>query len=75
MAQDRIKVEMGFTRNLGNFQSMRIDVGLESDRLDGETEAQHFRRVYDFVETNYLAEFEETEKEVKEKIKDHKAGK
>lgn len=69
---DRINVDMGFTRNLGNFQTMRIDIGLASDRLEGETKEEHFRRVYEFVEYNYLAEFDDTEAEVKEKIKSEK---
>lgn len=66
---DRIMVDMGFTRNLGNYQSMRIDIGLESDRLEDETKEEHFKRVYEFVESNYLAQFEDTEAEVKAKIK------
>lgn len=69
MAENRISVDMGFTRNLGNFQTMRIDVGFSSDRQENETEEEHFRRVYDFVKNNYLAEFDEVEAEVKVKTK------
>lgn len=66
---DRISIQMGFTRNLGGFQTMRIDAGLESDRLEGETIQQHWERVYGFVEEHYLAEFDDTEAEVRAKMK------
>jgi hypothetical protein len=31
MARDRVKVALGRTLNLGNFESLRIDIGLEMD--------------------------------------------
>lgn len=68
---DRVIVQMSFTRNLGNFQSMRVEVGLESDRLDSEKNSdEHFKRVYDWVEKKFLQEFEDTELEVKKKIRE-----
>jgi len=70
---DRINVQMSFTRNLGNFQSMKFDVGLESDRLDSETNADaHFKRIYDFVERKFMEQFDDLESDVKEKIKKDK---
>lgn len=66
---DRITVNLGFTHNIGNFNSVRADVGLESDRLEGESISEHFSRVYNFVETKFLEEFEDTEAEVQKKIK------
>ena len=66
---DRINITMGFKRNLGNFQSMLLDAGLESDRLEGETIEQHWERVYGFVERKYLQEFDDLEAEVRAKMK------
>lgn len=67
---DRIHVSMGFTRNLGNFQSLKLDIGLESDRLDTEKNAdQQFQRIYDFVERKFMEEFDDLENDVKEKAK------
>lgn len=66
---DRVSVGMGFKRNLKNYQSMDIHVSLSSDAGDGEDAEALFRRVYDFVESHFLAEFENTEEEVKELTK------
>lgn len=67
---DRIHVSMGFTRNLGNFQSLKLDIGLESDRLDSEQNADaQFKRIYDFVERKFLEEFDDLEADVKKKAK------
>lgn len=46
----RVKVSFGRTINLGNFESFRADVGLESDKRDGETIDAAFRRVADEAE-------------------------
>ena len=43
------------TLNLGNFQSLRVEVGLDDDQRPDETTAEAFERVYQFVETQ-LAE-------------------
>jgi len=51
----KVTVSLGYTLNLGNFQSLRIDLGIEDSKRDGENTAEAFERVYDFVE-NKLAE-------------------
>ncbi len=33
----RVKVDLSFTRNLGNYESIRINVGVEDDVRSGET--------------------------------------
>jgi hypothetical protein len=53
--ETKIKVMLGYTLNLGNFQSLRIDVGVDDSRRDGENINEAFERVYAFVE-NKLAE-------------------
>lgn len=65
---DRVSVGMGFKRNLGNYQSMDVHISYSSDALQNEGADDLLRRVYDFVETNFLAEFEDTEKDVKAAI-------
>ena len=50
-----VKVSLGMTLNLGNFQSLRVEVGLDDDQRSGETTEEAFERVYQFVETQ-LAE-------------------
>lgn len=62
----RVTVTMGFTRNMGNFESLRIDVGLEASRLNGEDSKDTFNRVYSFVEERLMEKFSETEQALKE---------
>lgn len=60
---------MGFKRSLGNYQSMDIHISLSSDAKENETQEELLHRVYDFVETNFLKEFENTEEEVQGALK------
>lgn len=53
--ETKVNVTLGYTLNLGNFQSLRIDLGIEDSRRDGENISDAFERVYEFVE-NKLAE-------------------
>ena len=46
----KVTVSLGYTLNLGNFQSLRIDLGIEDNKRDGENTAEAFERVYSFVE-------------------------
>lgn len=46
----RVKVDLSFTRNLGNYESIRINVGIEDDARSGETVDIATERVYGFVE-------------------------
>ena len=34
--EGRVKVELGLTYNLGNYESLRVSVGLEEHYVDGE---------------------------------------
>lgn len=43
MANDRVKVSLGRTINLGNFESFRVDVGLEADVRPNETRDARFK--------------------------------
>jgi hypothetical protein len=55
MEETKVNVALGYTLNLGNFQSLRIDIGIQDSKRDGETTGDAFDRVYKFVETK-LAE-------------------
>ncbi len=33
----KVKVDLSFTRNLGNYESIKIGVGIEDDVIQGET--------------------------------------
>lgn len=46
----RIKVSMGVTINTGNFESVRVDVGVDDDLRVGETALDGYNRVSSFVE-------------------------
>lgn len=61
----RVTVTMGFTRNMGNFESLRIDVGVESSALAGETVDAAVERVYRFTESKLEEKFTETEEELR----------
>ena len=51
----KVKVALGYTLNLGNFQSLRIDLEVSDNKREAETTNDAFERVYEFVE-NKLAE-------------------
>jgi hypothetical protein len=51
----KVKVALGYTLNLGNFQSLRIDLEVSDNKREAETTNEAFERVYEFVE-NKLAE-------------------
>lgn len=42
---DRLKVTYGRTINIGNFESVRIEVGMESDVRKDETSAEAFEQL------------------------------
>lgn len=46
----RISATLGYTLNLGNFQSLRLDLGVTDDRREGENIDEAFERIYTFVE-------------------------
>lgn len=67
MTPTRITVSLGYTRNMGNFESLRVDIGVSDDRRNGETPEQAFDRVYAFVEQKLIDKVQETEKELNAK--------
>jgi len=61
----RVKVDLSFTRNLGNYESIKIGVGVEDDVRQGETVDAATERVYTFVENKLIQKTEEVEEELK----------
>jgi hypothetical protein len=51
----KVNVTLGYTLNLGNFQSLRLDLGVVDNARNGETVDQAFERVYKFVEDKLTA--------------------
>lgn len=64
MAQDRVEVSLGFTRNMKNFNSLRVDVSYASDAGKDETAEELLERVFSFVDEKFNNKFEEVEKQV-----------
>lgn len=46
----KVTVGLGYTLNLGNFQSLRIDLSITDNRRENENTSEAFERVYAFVE-------------------------
>jgi hypothetical protein len=61
----RVKVDLSFTRNLGNYESIKIGVGVEDDVRQGETVDAATERVYTFVEEKLIQKTVEVEEELK----------
>jgi hypothetical protein len=63
----KVSVTLGYTLNLGNFQSLRLDLGVVDNRRDGENINDAFERVYKFVEDKLTEKVNEAEAEINEK--------
>ena len=61
----RVKVDLSFTRNLGNYESIKIGVGVEDDIREGENVDTATERVYQFVENKLIEKTREVEEELK----------
>lgn len=62
----KINVTLGYTLNLGNFQSLRLDLGIVDSKRDGETTNEAFERVYKFVEDKLTEKINEAKEEINE---------
>lgn len=60
----RVKVALGYTLNLGNFQSLRIDLEVADTKREGENTNDAFERVYDFVENKLAEKVKEASQEI-----------
>lgn len=60
----RVSYSVGFTRNMGNFESLRIDISVEDEPRGEENTSQAYNRVKDFVESRLFDAVEELESQV-----------
>lgn len=61
----KVKVDLSFTRNLGNYESIKIGIGIEDIVRTGETVSSATERVYKFVEEKLIEKTREVEEELK----------
>lgn len=74
MPEPRIRVEMGFKANVGNYQSLDVRIALEDDVRESDRERNPAKngvdaaleRVYTYVEAELERRLEETKRAVKE---------
>lgn len=64
--ETKVNVTLGYTLNLGNFQSLRLDIGVVDSRRDNETINEAFERVYGFVEAKLAEKINEAKAEIDE---------
>ena len=62
--QTKVSVTLGYTLNLGNFQSLRVDIGCTDSLRQDETMDIAMERVYKFVEETVIAKVDEAKKEL-----------
>jgi hypothetical protein len=63
----KVTVGLGYTLNLGNFQSLRIDISIADNKREGETANEAFERVYKFVEDKLAEKVRESVEETESK--------
>jgi hypothetical protein len=59
-----VNATLGYTLNLGNFQSLRIDLGCTDFVRENETMENAMDRVYKFVEEQVVKKVDEAKKEL-----------
>ena len=60
----KVSVTLGYILNLGNFQSLRLDLGIVDSKRDGENIDEAFGRVYKFVEDKLTEKIQEAKSEI-----------
>ena len=61
--ETKVTVGLGYTLNLGNFQSLRIDISVTDNKREGENTNDAFERVYGFVEKKLTEKVAEAQSE------------
>ena len=64
--ETKVSVTLGYTLNLGNFQSLRVDIGVVDHVREGENTNEAMDRVYDFVEAKVVEKVQEAKSELTE---------
>jgi hypothetical protein len=63
----KVTVGLGYTLNLGNFQSLRIDISIADSKREGENTSEAFERIYKFVEEKLAQKVRESVEETESK--------
>lgn len=61
MSPTRVKVGLRFLRNLGNYETVAVELGIEDNVRQGENVSQAMDRVYEFVEGQLIQRVQEIE--------------
>jgi len=64
--ETKVSATLGYTLNLGNFQSLRVDLGVVDHVRDGDTTNDAMNRVYEFVEAKVVEKVQEAKLELSE---------
>ena len=64
MEPTKVQWTLGYTMNVGNFQSLRIDCQISDYVRDGETTKEASDRVYDFTEEQLIQKLNEAKEEL-----------
>ena len=62
--ETKVSVTLGYTLNLGNFQSLRVDLGVIDYVREGENTNEAMDRVYDFIEAKVVEKVQEAKTEL-----------
>jgi hypothetical protein len=62
----KVSVTLGYTLNLGNFQSLRLDLGVVDYTRNDETTNEAMDRVYAFVENKLITKIQEAKDQIAE---------
>lgn len=62
--ETKVRVALGYTLNLGNFQSLRIDLEVSDNKREGENTNDAFERIYAFVEDKLAEKVREASQEI-----------
>lgn len=60
----RLTYAVGYTRNMGQFESLRIDIGLTDSLRVGETPEQALERIAEFCDETLLTKLQEVQADV-----------
>jgi hypothetical protein len=69
VSETRVKIDLSFTRNLGNYESIKIGIGVEDDIRQGENVNDATERIYKFVEDKLIEKTREVEEELNDRSK------
>lgn len=64
MEPTKIQWSLGYTKNLGNFESLRLDCQVSDYVREDETAREASDRVYQFVEQELMNKLQEVQEEM-----------